>query len=118
MVAAAADRTVRRVIFIGSPGCSLPWQSHGGTASWTSRGRQETAWRHIQSIMKFCSGMDTQFLQSFVMVVDCGSVAEAARRLDLTAAAVAARGKSLEEAIGAPPGRRGRPPRKTAQARP
>ena len=28
--------------------------------------------------------MDTQFLQSFVMVVDCGSMAEAARRLDLT----------------------------------
>ena len=45
--------------------------------------------------------MDTQFLQSFVMVVDCGSMAEAARRLDLTPAAVAARVKSLEEAIGA-----------------
>jgi DNA-binding transcriptional LysR family regulator len=46
--------------------------------------------------------MDTQFLQSFVMVVDCGSMAEAARRLDLTPAAVAARVKSLEEAMGAP----------------
>ncbi len=45
--------------------------------------------------------MDTQFLQSFVMVVDCGSMAEAARRLDLTPAAVAARIKSLEEAMGA-----------------
>jgi len=45
--------------------------------------------------------MDTQFLQSFVMVVDCGSMAEAARRLDLTPAAVAARVKSLEEAMGA-----------------
>jgi DNA-binding transcriptional LysR family regulator len=44
--------------------------------------------------------MDTQFLQSFVMVVDCGSMAEAARRLDLTSAAVAARVKSLEEAMG------------------
>lgn len=44
--------------------------------------------------------MDTQFLQSFVMVVDCGSMAEAARRLDLTPAAVAARVKSLEEAMG------------------
>lgn len=44
--------------------------------------------------------MDTEFLQSFVMVVDCGSVAEAARRLDLTPAAVAARVKSLEEAMG------------------
>jgi DNA-binding transcriptional LysR family regulator len=45
--------------------------------------------------------METQFLQSFVMVVDCGSMAEAARRLDLTPAAVAARVKSLEEAMGA-----------------
>jgi DNA-binding transcriptional LysR family regulator len=44
--------------------------------------------------------MDTQFLQSFVMVVDCGSMAEAARRLDLTPAAVAARVKALEESIG------------------
>ena len=44
--------------------------------------------------------MDTQFLQSFVMVVDSGSMAEAARRLDLTPAAVAARVKSLEEAMG------------------
>jgi DNA-binding transcriptional LysR family regulator len=44
--------------------------------------------------------MDTQFLQSFVMVVDCGSMAEAARRLDLTPAAVAARVKSLEEVMG------------------
>ncbi|AEG94455.1 LysR family transcriptional regulator [Ramlibacter tataouinensis] len=44
--------------------------------------------------------MDTQFLQSFVMVVDAGSMAEAARRLDLTPAAVAARVKSLEEAMG------------------
>jgi len=46
--------------------------------------------------------METQFLQSFVMVVDCGSMAEAARRLDLTPAAVAARVKSLEESMGAP----------------
>lgn len=45
--------------------------------------------------------METQFLQSFVMVVDCGSLAEAARRLDLTPAAVAARVKSLEESMGA-----------------
>lgn len=44
--------------------------------------------------------MDTQFLQSFVMVVESGSMAEAARRLDITPAAVAARVKSLEEAIG------------------
>lgn len=46
--------------------------------------------------------MDTQFLQSFVMVVESGSMAEAARRLDITPAAVAARVKSLEEAIGTP----------------
>ncbi|MES2787062.1 MAG: LysR substrate-binding domain-containing protein [Pseudomonadota bacterium] len=44
--------------------------------------------------------MDTQFLQSFVMVVDSGSMAEAARRLDVTPATVAARVKSLEEAMG------------------
>lgn len=44
--------------------------------------------------------MDTQFLQSFVAVVDCGSMAEAARRLDLTPAAVAARIKSLEDSLG------------------
>lgn len=44
--------------------------------------------------------MDTQFLESYVAVVDCGSMAEAARRLDLTAAAVAARVKSLEESLG------------------
>ena len=44
--------------------------------------------------------MDTQFLQSFVMVIDSGSMAEAARRLDLTPAAVAARVKSLEESMG------------------
>ncbi|MDP1534922.1 MAG: LysR family transcriptional regulator [Rubrivivax sp.] len=45
--------------------------------------------------------MDTRFLQSFVMVVDCGSLAEAARRLDLTPAAVAARVKALEGDLGA-----------------
>ncbi len=44
--------------------------------------------------------MDTHFLQSFVMVIDCGSMAEAARRLNLTPAAVAARVKSLEEGLG------------------
>ncbi|WP_326543989.1 LysR substrate-binding domain-containing protein [Pseudorhodoferax sp.] len=46
--------------------------------------------------------MDTRFLQSFVMVVDCGSMAEAARRLDLTPAAVAARVRALEESLGQP----------------
>jgi len=44
--------------------------------------------------------MDTRFLQSFVAVVECGSIAEAARRLDLTPAAVAARIRTLEEDLG------------------
>ncbi|HEX7931856.1 MAG TPA: LysR family transcriptional regulator [Paraburkholderia sp.] len=46
--------------------------------------------------------MDTRYVQSFVAVLECGSIAEAARRLDLTATAVAARVRSLEEDIGAP----------------
>ena len=45
--------------------------------------------------------MDTRFLQSFVLAVDNGSIAEAARRLDLTAAAVAKRIHALENEIGA-----------------
>lgn len=44
--------------------------------------------------------MDTRYLHSFVSVVDCGSFAEAARRLNLTPAALAARIKALEEDIG------------------
>lgn len=44
--------------------------------------------------------MDTQFLESFVMVVEHGSVAEAARRLNLTAAAVTQRIRALEGEIG------------------
>jgi DNA-binding transcriptional LysR family regulator len=44
--------------------------------------------------------MDTRFLQSFVAVVESGSMAEAARRLDLTPAAVAARIRTLEEDMG------------------
>jgi DNA-binding transcriptional LysR family regulator len=44
--------------------------------------------------------MDTQFLESFVMVVEHGSVAEAARRLNLTAAAVTQRIRALEREIG------------------
>lgn len=46
--------------------------------------------------------MDTRYLQSFVAVVDYGSMAEAARHLDLTAAAIAARVKALEEELGQP----------------
>jgi DNA-binding transcriptional LysR family regulator len=43
--------------------------------------------------------MDTRFLESFVAVVECGSIAEAARRLDLTAAAVAQRLRTLEREL-------------------
>src|SRR5437867_12891268 len=45
--------------------------------------------------------MDTRFLESFFMAVDNGSIAEAARRLNLTAAAVAKRIHALEREIGA-----------------
>src|SRR5215467_14456418 len=48
----------------------------------------------------FCC-MDTQFLDSFVTVVDSGSIAEAARRLQLTPGAVAQRIRALESEIGA-----------------
>src|SRR6266576_917505 len=45
--------------------------------------------------------MDTRFLESFVMAVDNVSIAEDARRLNLTAAAVAKRIHALENEIGA-----------------
>jgi len=45
--------------------------------------------------------MDSRFLESFVIVVEHGSIAEAARRLNLTAAAVAQRIRALEAEIGA-----------------
>jgi DNA-binding transcriptional LysR family regulator len=45
--------------------------------------------------------MDVRYVQSFVTVVECGSIAEAARRLDLTPAAIAARIHALEEDLGA-----------------
>jgi DNA-binding transcriptional LysR family regulator len=44
--------------------------------------------------------MDTKYMQSFVAVVEAGSFAEAARRLDLTSAAIAARIKALESDLG------------------
>jgi DNA-binding transcriptional LysR family regulator len=44
--------------------------------------------------------MDTRFLESFVLVVDNGSIAEAARRLALTTAGVAQRIRALEAEIG------------------
>lgn len=45
--------------------------------------------------------MDSRYLQSFVYVVEPGSIAEAARRLDLTSAAVAQRVRMLETELGA-----------------
>lgn len=45
--------------------------------------------------------MDVRYVESFVATVDCGSIAEAARRLDMTSAAVAARLKALELDLGA-----------------
>ncbi len=44
--------------------------------------------------------MDTRFLESLVTVVDNGSMAEAARRLNLTPAAVAQRLRALEAELG------------------
>lgn len=44
--------------------------------------------------------MDVRFLQSFVTVVEYGSLAEAARHLDMSSAAVAARVRALEAELG------------------
>ncbi|MNX44819.1 HTH-type transcriptional regulator YofA [compost metagenome] len=44
--------------------------------------------------------MDTRYLQSLVAVIEYGSLAEAARRLDLTPASIAARVRALEEDLG------------------
>ncbi|MEI2416429.1 LysR family transcriptional regulator [Orrella sp. JC864] len=46
--------------------------------------------------------MDTRYLQSFVSVCDQGSFAGAARQLNVTPAALAARVKTLEEEVGVP----------------
>ena len=46
--------------------------------------------------------METSYLHSFLLVVETGSMAEAARRLDLTAAAVAQQIRGLEREFGAP----------------
>ena len=60
--------------------------------------------------------MDIRYVQSFVAVLECGSIAKAARQLDLTSAAVAARIRSLEELLGVPLLRRsGRFVRPTAE---
>ncbi|MCZ2496477.1 LysR family transcriptional regulator [Xylophilus sp. Kf1] len=44
--------------------------------------------------------MQTRFIDSFVVVVECGSIAEAARRLNLTATALASRVETLEAEFG------------------
>ncbi|WP_326544020.1 LysR family transcriptional regulator [Pseudorhodoferax sp.] len=44
--------------------------------------------------------MNVEFLHTFVTVIEAGSIAETARRLDLTAAAVAARLRALEDELG------------------
>ena len=44
--------------------------------------------------------MDTEFLRTFVIVVEGGSIAEAARRLSLTPASVALRIRTLEKEFG------------------
>lgn len=60
--------------------------------------------------------MDIRYVQSFVAVVESGSLAAAARKLDLSAAAVAARVRSLEEELAAPLVQRsGRSVRPTAE---
>ncbi|HEY0887603.1 MAG TPA: LysR family transcriptional regulator [Ramlibacter sp.] len=46
--------------------------------------------------------MNLEFLHSFVTVADAGSMAQAARRLDITPAAVAARLHALEAELGMP----------------
>lgn len=44
--------------------------------------------------------MDSRFLQSFIAVVDCGSIADASRRLDLPPTTVAQQMRALESEIG------------------
>ncbi|MFT4190902.1 MAG: LysR substrate-binding domain-containing protein [Comamonas sp.] len=44
--------------------------------------------------------MNTLYLESFISIVESGSLAEAARRLDLTPAALAARIRALESELG------------------
>ena len=46
--------------------------------------------------------METAFLRTFVLVAETGSMAEAARRLDMTATSVAQQLKTLEREFGAP----------------
>ncbi len=59
---------------------------------------RKTGFLHIQKIVKTI--MDLRFLESFVVVAECGSIAEAARRLNLTPAAVSQRLQTLEHDLG------------------
>lgn len=44
--------------------------------------------------------METQFVDTFVMIAECGSMAEAARRLNVTPTALAQRVRALERELG------------------
>ncbi len=44
--------------------------------------------------------MDTRFLETFIVIADCGSIAEGARRLNLSPAALAQRLRALEADLG------------------
>lgn len=46
--------------------------------------------------------MDIRFLETFITIADCGSIAEAARRLNRTPAALAQRLRALEQDLGHP----------------
>lgn len=46
--------------------------------------------------------MNTRFLESFLVIAECGSIAEAARRQNLTPAALAQRLRALEADLGQP----------------
>ncbi|QET04896.1 LysR family transcriptional regulator [Cupriavidus pauculus] len=46
--------------------------------------------------------MDTRFIDTFVMVAECGSMAEAARRIHITPTALSQRLRTLERELGAP----------------
>jgi len=65
----------------------------------------------VQTIEKL--SMETRFLETFLVVAEHGSLAEAARRLGVTPAAISQRVQALEEEIGSPlltrSGRRVRP---------
>jgi DNA-binding transcriptional LysR family regulator len=45
--------------------------------------------------------METRFLETFVLVAELGSLAEASRRLGITPVAVAQRMQALEDEVGA-----------------